>query len=136
MQGTEMAASFPVSTPVYQQASPGATASGVKLDSHKNGDGINFPKPGDKVSIHYVGTLTRSGTKFDSSIDRGQPFECQIGVGAVIKGWDEAIPKMSVGEKATLQVSSDYGYGAVGAGNGVIPPNSDLTFEVELLKIL
>ena len=83
--------------------------------------------------MHYTGTL-ESGAKFDSSRDRGQPFSFQIGVGQVIRGWDEGVMQMSIGEKAKLLISSDFGYGAQGAG-GVIPPNADLVFEVELLAI-
>merc|ERR1719161_3102098 len=100
----------------------------------KAGDGANFPKQGDTVTMHYTGTLTFNGAKFDSSVDRGQPFVTKIGVGQVIKGWDEGVPQMSLGEKAVLKMTADYGYGSRGAG-GVIPPNADLTFEVELLKI-
>merc|ERR1711865_423785 len=100
----------------------------------KAGDGATFPKKGDKLSMHYTGTLASNGTKFDSSVDRGQPFSFNIGTGQVIKGWDEGVIKMSLGEKANLKISADYGYGSQGAG-GVIPPNADLNFEVELLKI-
>jgi len=107
---------------------------GVERTVLKAGDGINFPKNGDTVTMHYTGTLTDGGKKFDSSVDRGQPFVTQIGVGQVIKGWDEGVVKMSLGEKAVLKMTSDYGYGAEGAGAD-IPPNAGLTFEVELLKI-
>mmetsp|Transcript_11407 Transcript_11407/g.23620 ORF Transcript_11407/g.23620 Transcript_11407/m.23620 type:complete len:110 (-) Transcript_11407:91-420(-) len=107
---------------------------GVEKEVLKAGDGASFPKVGDMVTMHYTGTLTKDGKKFDSSVDRGQPFQTKIGVGQVIKGWDEGVPTMSVGEKAILRMTSDYGYGSRGAG-GVIPPNADLTFEVELLKI-
>uniref|UniRef100_A0A7S3WY38 peptidylprolyl isomerase n=1 Tax=Strombidinopsis acuminata TaxID=141414 RepID=A0A7S3WY38_9SPIT len=107
---------------------------GVEKQVLKAGDGANFPKPGDTVTMHYTGTLKDGGKKFDSSVDRGQPFQTKIGVGQVIKGWDEGVPTMSVGEKAILTMTADYGYGARGAG-GVIPPNADLVFEVELLKI-
>mmetsp|Transcript_102498 Transcript_102498/g.320462 ORF Transcript_102498/g.320462 Transcript_102498/m.320462 type:complete len:110 (+) Transcript_102498:106-435(+) len=107
---------------------------GVEKQIIKAGDNANFPKEGDTVTMHYTGTLTKDGKKFDSSVDRGQPFKTKIGVGQVIRGWDEGVPQMSLGEKAILRMTSDFGYGAAGAG-GVIPPNADLTFEVELLKI-
>jgi FK506-binding protein 1 len=80
------------------------------------------------------GTLTSNGAKFDSSIDKGRPFRFTIGIGQVIRGWDEGVAQMTLGEKAILKITSDYGYGARGAGR-VIPPHADLTFEVELLDI-
>jgi len=83
--------------------------------------------------MHYIGTLT-NGSKFDASYDRGRPFSFTIGTGQVIRGWDEGVMKMSLGEKAKLHITSDYGYGPEGAG-GVIPPNADLIFQVELLNI-
>merc|ERR1719498_1004663 len=83
--------------------------------------------------MHYTGTL-KDGSKFDSSVDRGRPFEFTIGVGQVIRGWDTGVMEMSVGEKAKLEITPDFGYGAQGAG-GVIPPNAHLIFEVELLAI-
>ena len=95
-------------------------------DVMKAGDGENFPKKGDKLSMHYVGTLASDGTKFDSSRDRGKPFNFSIGKGEVIQGWDEGVMEMSLGEKAILHISSDYGYGERGAG-GVIPPNANLS---------
>ncbi|KZT60380.1 FK506-binding protein 1 [Calocera cornea HHB12733] len=106
---------------------------GVEIKTIAPGDGKNFPKPGGNVTIHYVGTLT-NGKKFDSSRDRNDPFVTQIGVGRVIKGWDEGVPQLSLGQKAILTCSPDYAYGSRGAGS-VIPPNSTLNFEVELLKI-
>ncbi|KAF9042233.1 hypothetical protein BJ165DRAFT_259360 [Panaeolus papilionaceus] len=107
---------------------------GVEIETLKAGDGKTFPKRGDTVSVHYVGTLA-SGKKFDSSRDRDDPFVTKIGTGQVIKGWDEGVLKMSVGEIARLTISPDFGYGAGGAGS-VIPPNSTLIFEIELLNIL
>ncbi|KAH7885295.1 hypothetical protein F5I97DRAFT_1884329 [Phlebopus sp. FC_14] len=106
---------------------------GVTIDTLSPGDGIHFPKAGDKVTIHYVGTLL-DGKKFDSSRDRGTPFETEIGVGKVIKGWDEGVPQLSLGQKAVLTASPDFAYGSRGFPP-VIPPNSTLKFEVELLKI-
>jgi len=106
---------------------------GVTVETLAPGDGVNFPKKGDKVTIHYVGKLL-DGSTFDSSRDRGMPFETEIGVGKVIKGWDEGVPQLSVGQKATLTATPDYAYGARGFPP-VIPPNSTLKFEVELLKI-
>ena len=97
---------------------------------HNEGSGPVCPK-GAKVKIHYHGTL-ENGTVFDSSVQRGKPFECQIGVGQVIKGWDEGVVQLKKGQKATLICPPDYAYGSRGAG-GVIPPNATLKFEVELL---
>ncbi|KAF9445609.1 FK506-binding protein 1A [Macrolepiota fuliginosa MF-IS2] len=107
---------------------------GVDVERITPGDGKTFPKKGDTVEIHYVGTLA-DGTEFDSSRKRKKPFVTKIGVGAVIKGWDEGVPQLSVGEKAKLVITSDYGYGADGYPP-VIPPNSTLNFEVELLRIV
>jgi len=106
---------------------------GVTIEHISPGDGKNFPKKGDKVQIHYVGTLL-SGEKFDSSRDRGEPFQTEIGVGKVIKGWDEGVPQLSLGQRAYLIATPDYAYGSRGFPP-VIPPNSTLKFEVELLKI-
>ncbi|KQC35008.1 MULTISPECIES: FKBP-type peptidyl-prolyl cis-trans isomerase [Frankia] len=106
---------------------------GVSKETVVPGDGKTFPKAGDTVTVHYVGTLL-DGKQFDSSRDRGVPFTTEIGVGKVIKGWDEGIPQLSVGEKAVLTVTPDYGYGPRGFPP-VIPPNSDLRFEVELLAV-
>mmetsp|Transcript_6817 Transcript_6817/g.14645 ORF Transcript_6817/g.14645 Transcript_6817/m.14645 type:complete len:111 (+) Transcript_6817:61-393(+) len=108
---------------------------GVTVTEISAGDGKSFPQKGQKLRMHYTGTLKSDGSKFDSSVDKGRPFEFTIGVGQVIKGWDEGVMKMSVGQKAKLDITSDFGYGSRGAG-GVIPPNADLVFEVELLAII
>ena len=111
---------------------------GVEVDTEcataAAGDGVNFPKKGDKLKMHYTGTLAKDGSKFDSSRDRGKAFEFTIGVGQVIKGWDEGVMKMSLGQRATLKISADYGYGASGHPP-VIPENADLVFDVEVLGI-
>lgn len=99
----------------------------------KEGDGKSFPKPGDKVTVHYIGTFP-DGKEFDSSVRRGSPFVFTIGQGQVIRGWDEGVAKMSIGQKAKLSCPPDYAYGKNGVG-GIIPPNATLNFEVELLKI-
>jgi FKBP-type peptidyl-prolyl cis-trans isomerase len=90
-------------------------------------------KPGMMVSVHYTGWLT-NGTKFDSSVDRGQPFEFTLGAGQVIRGWDQGVAGMKIGGKRKLTIPPDLGYGARGAGN-VIPPNATLVFDVELLGV-
>jgi len=106
-------------------------ANGLKIQDLKAGEGKEA-KAGDTVTVNYLGTL-ENGTKFDSSYDRNQPFTTQIGVGAVIKGWDEGIPGMKIGGKRKLIIPAELGYGAQAAG--AIPPNSVLVFEVELLGI-
>ncbi len=108
------------------------TASGLRYQIIQKGDGKKAEK-GNMVSVHYKGQLA-DGTVFDSSYKRNSPIDFQVGVGQVIKGWDEGICLLNVGDKARLVIPSNLGYGAAGAG-GVIPPNADLVFEVELLKI-
>ena len=108
------------------------TASGLKYQVLKTGNGA-VAQAGQQVSVHYIGWLT-DGTKFDSSVDRGQPFQFTLGAGQVIKGWDEGVLGMKVGEKRKLTIPSSLGYGERGAGN-VIPPNATLVFDVELLGV-
>jgi len=109
---------------------------GLKYTDTKVGDGAEATA-GKKVSVHYTGWLYNNGTKgakFDSSLDRGQPFQFALGAHQVIAGWDEGVAGMKVGGKRTLVIPPELGYGARGAG-GVIPPNSTLMFDVELLGV-
>jgi peptidylprolyl isomerase len=108
------------------------TPSGLKYVDEVVGGG-DSPQQGKKVKVHYTGRLT-DGKKFDSSVDRGQPFEFTIGIGQVIKGWDEGVMSMKVGGKRQLIIPPDLGYGARGAP-GAIPPNAELIFDVELLGV-
>jgi len=112
------------------------SASGVKMTDTKVGTGAEA-KPGKTAVVHYTGWLDKDGTKgqkFDSSVDRGQPFAFALGQGQVIRGWDEGVVGMKVGGKRTLVIPPELGYGARGAG-GVIPPNATLIFDVELLDV-
>jgi peptidylprolyl isomerase len=112
------------------------TASGLEFEDTVIGNGPS-PSKGQRCSMHYTGWLWENGakgSKFDSSVDRGEPFEFQIGVGQVIKGWDEGVASMKVGGKRTLRIPPELGYGARGAG-GVIPGGATLRFEVELLGV-
>ena len=110
-----------------------STPSGLKYIDEVVGTGAS-PTPGKMVIVHYTGTL-ENGTKFDSSVDRGQPFTFQIGVGRVIKGWDEGVMTMKVGGKRRLIIPPQLGYGERGTGGGVIPPNATLIFDVELIDV-
>lgn len=112
------------------------TASGLKYVIEKAGTGA-VAVAGKTVSVHYTGWLDTNGakgTKFDSSVDRGTPFEFALGAGMVIPGWDEGVAGMKVGEKRKLMIPANLAYGARGAG-GVIPPNANLIFDVELLGL-
>ena len=109
---------------------------GLKYTDTKTGDGATATS-GNKVSVHYTGWLYNNGAKgakFDSSVDRGQPFQFTLGAHQVIAGWDEGVAGMKVGGKRTLIIPPELGYGARGAG-GVIPPNATLMFDVELLGV-
>ena len=108
------------------------TDSGLQYINLEVGEG-DSPGLGDTVVVHYTGWL-EDGTQFDSSVDRGQPFEFQIGMGGVIRGWDEGISTMKVGGKRRLIIPPQLAYGPEGYA-GVIPPDATLTFEVELLEI-
>lgn len=115
---------------------PVKTASGLQYIDTQVGSGAEA-KPGHQVLVHYTGWLYNNGVKgekFDSSVDRGQPFAFALGQGMVIKGWDEGVAGMKIGGKRTLIIPSELGYGARGAG-GVIPPNATLMFDVELLDL-
>ena len=117
-------------------AKPVTTASGLQYIDTKPGTGAQ-PKQNQTVVVHYTGWLYANGTKgkkFDSSVDRNEPFEFPVGAGRVIRGWDEGVGSMKVGGKRTLIIPPALGYGASGAG-GVIPPNATLMFDVELLGV-
>ena len=101
-------------------------------DGKQSSSGKNCP-PGAVAKVHYTGRFASNGVKFDSSLDRNKPFEFRVGVGQVIRGWDEGIQKLKVGQKAMLTCPPQYAYGARGVP-GAIPPNSTLIFEVELLS--
>ena len=105
---------------------------GVEVEVIQAGDGSIFPAKGAQVEMHYTGRL-ENGSTFDSSVDRGQTFKFTLGVGQVIKGWDEGVVQLSLGTKAFLKCSPDYAYGAKGYPP-VIPPNSTLIFEEELIS--
>jgi peptidylprolyl isomerase len=113
------------------------TKSGLQYEDIAVGDGPS-PKTGQTCVMHYTGWLWENGAKgkqFDSSIDRGRPFEFPLGEGRVIKGWDEGVATMKVGGKRKLLIPPQLGYGAKGAGGGLIPPNATLYFEVSLLSV-
>ncbi len=130
------AAAAPVSATAQPARTPMTTASGLQILDTQVGTGAS-PRTGQTCVMHYTGWLYENGQKgrkFDSSVDRGQPFEFPIGTGRVIRGWDEGVASMKVGGKRTLIIPPALGYGARGAG-GVIPPNATLIFDVELLGV-
>lgn len=106
---------------------------GLEIEVTSQGSGERKTKNGDRLAVNYTGRLA-DGTKFDSSLDRGVPFEFQIGEGKVITGWEKGLLDMKVGEKRILTVPAEMGYGTRGAG-GIIPPNASLIFDVELVEI-
>jgi len=109
------------------------TASGLTYFITQAGTGAQL-KAGDTVSVHYTGLLT-NGLKFDSSLDRGEPFSFALGAGKVIKGWDEGIQKLRVGDRATFFIPPQIAYGARGAGDGMIPPDAMLIFVIEVVGV-
>jgi len=112
-------------------------ATGLKIVDVKVGTGA-VAKAGEQVTVHYTGWLYVNGAKgkkFDSSVDRGEPFAFALGAGNVIPGWDKGVAGMKVGGKRTLIIPPDMGYGAGGTPDGTIPPNATLIFDVELLKV-
>ena len=129
-----------VLTGVYQIRTAGMervkTLTDLEFQIITPGAGVS-PQAGQKVTVHYTGWLDnngQTGKKFDSSVDRNQPFIFNIGQGLVIKGWDEGVMGMKVGEKRRLFIPAKLGYGARGAG-GAIPPHANLIFDVELIKV-
>jgi peptidylprolyl isomerase len=126
-----------MASPALAQASkPVTTPSGLQIIDTKIGTGAS-PRTGQTCVMHYTGWLYENGAKgkkFDSSVDRGEPFEFKIGTRQVIAGWDEGVASMKVGGKRTLIIPAALGYGARGAGNA-IPPNATLIFDVELLGV-
>jgi FKBP-type peptidyl-prolyl cis-trans isomerase len=119
-------------TPVADTAFT-TSQNGLKIYDFTTGDGAEATE-GDRVTVHYTGWLASDSTKFDSSRDRGEPFQFNLGAGEVIQGWDQGVQGMSVGGTRQLVIPPDLGYGARGAG-GAIPPNATLIFEVELLEV-
>src|SRR5436309_13540105 len=129
-------ANVPITAAAQTAGKPMTTASGLQIIDSKEGTGAS-PKPGQTCVMHYTGWLYENGQKgkkFDSSVDRNEPFDFPIGQGRVIKGWDEGVATMKVGGKRTLIIPPALGYGARGAGGG-IPPTATLMFDVELLAV-
>jgi len=106
-------------------------ASTVRLVIYQAGDGINYPRPGNTVTVHYTGFLP-DGSRFDSSRDRGKPFKFKLDAEQVIPGLDAGVSQLSIGERAKMVIPSNMAYGAKGFP-GLIPPNSELRFDIELI---
>lgn len=133
--GVAVFAAEPGSTTQPAAGSERTTPSGLKIVEVKSADATEQgAKNGDTVWVHYTGRLT-DGKKFDSSLDRGEPIDFVLGQGRVIKGWEEGILGMKLGDKRQLVIPPELGYGAKGAGGGLIPPNATLVFDVELVGI-
>ena len=128
-----MAAPVPAATPQAQAGAAQTLPNGLKIEDVKVGNGAEAVA-GKTVVVHYTGTLT-DGKKFDSSVDRNQPFDFPLGQGRVIKGWDEGVAGMKVGGKRKLTIPPELGYGPTGTPGGPIPPNATLLFDVELLDV-
>ncbi len=124
---------LPAAQPNAAQGGLVTTPSGLQYLDQVVGNGPQ-PQPGQTLIVHYTGYLD-NGTVFDSSLQRGQPFEFVLGAGQVIRGWEEGLATMRVGGKRRLIVPPELAYGAAGAGGGIIPPNARLTFDVELLGV-
>ncbi|MBV9210674.1 MAG: FKBP-type peptidyl-prolyl cis-trans isomerase, partial [Acidobacteria bacterium] len=132
-RGTKAVKAREASTANSSSSAGMKTSSGLTYFVTHRGEGRQ-PKAGEIVLVHYTGTLT-SGVKFDSSRDRGEPLAFKLGASQVIKGWDEGIALMHVGEQAILVIPPELGYGSKGVGNGLIPPDSTLIFIVELVDV-
>src|SRR5579864_9167913 len=128
-----LAAQSDNSSPTKVEGKPKSTASGVQYWDLKAGTGVTAAN-GKTVTVHYTGWLASNGKKFDSSVDRGQPFMFQIGAGHVIKGWEEGVAGMKVGGKRQLRIPPDLAYGKEGYP-GAIPANATLVFDIQLLNV-